>query len=219
MHCKTLLISLLALAGSPAFADVGAGLQVGTTGYGADVGYQISERFGARVGYSTLDYSRSMHNTDVKYDAKLKISSFRALADYEIGSGFRVSGGLMFNDNKININGRPNGNTYTINGNTYQANDVGSFAGSIKLGNNVAPYLGLGYGMIAQKGFGFFADLGVMYMGKSRTSLEVTCGSSLSTLQCIQLRNDAEAERRKVEDKAKDYKWYPVLTAGISYAF
>jgi hypothetical protein len=220
MHRTTLPAALLcALLCSPAMAETGVGLQIGTTGYGADLGYQINDRLGARVGYSAFNYSHSVHDTDVDYDGKLKLSSFRALADLELGYGFRVTGGLAFNNNRVDIDGRPSGTSYTLNGTTYQASDVGSLKGRIKLGNGAAPYLGLGYGMIGKKGLGFYADIGAMYMGKPKTTLDVTCGSALSAAQCSQLRTDAEAERQKVEDKASDYKWYPVLSAGISYAF
>lgn len=219
MYRTVLGIALLCAVSTPALAETGIGLQVGTTGYGADVGYQINERFGARLGYSAFNYSHSVNDTDVDYDGKLKLSSFRALADMELGYGFRLTGGLAFNNNRIDINARPSGGTYTLNGTTYQASDVGSLKGRVKLGNGAAPYLGLGYGMIGKKGLGFYADLGAMYMGKPKTSLDVTCGSALSAAQCSQLRNDAEAERQKVDDKAGDYKWYPVLSAGISYAF
>lgn len=216
---KNLLIALLPLCGAPAFADTGAGLQVGTTGYGFDVGQQLTNRIGARVGYSALNYSRSFHTSDVDYDGKLKLSNLRALADLELGYGFRISGGVVFGNNKVDVNGKASGGSYTINGNTYAASNIGSFTGRIKLGNGAAPYLGLGYGMIGKKGFGFYADLGAMYAGKPSTTLDITCGSALSAAQCTQLRTDADAERQKVQDKADGFKWYPVVNIGLSYAF
>ena len=41
------------------------------------------------------------------------------------GFPFRLTGGLIFNDNRINVNGQPaSNNTYTFNGHTYQASDA-----------------------------------------------------------------------------------------------
>jgi hypothetical protein len=219
MHRKTLLISLLALACSPAFADVGAGLQVGTSGYGIDLGYQLSESFGARLGYAGFNYSKSMNSTDVDYDAKLKMSATKVLIDWDIAHGFRISGGLVFNSNKVDVTGRPTGGVYTINGHTYQGSEVGSLDGQIKPSNSVAPYLGIGYGMIGKSGLGFFADLGAYYQGKLSTNVNVTCGTALSAAQCTQLRSDVAVEQQKVQDKINGYKWYPVLSIGLSYAF
>lgn len=219
MRKHTLLAALFLFTSSAAFAQVGGGVQVGTTGAGVDFGYQFSDSLGGRIGYSGFNYSRKTHTSDVDYDAKLKLSSLRLLADWDLGAGFRVTGGVVYNNNKVDVTGQAANGTYTLNGNTYQASDIGNFTGRVKLGDGFAPYLGVGYGMIAKKGLGLYADLGVMYQGKAKTSLNVTCGSALNASQCTQLQNDAEVERQKVQDKLNGYNWYPVVSVGVSYAF
>lgn len=218
MRCKQLLIALLPLCSAPAFADTGVGLQLGTTGYGFDVSQKLTDSISARVGYSWFNYSHSFNTSDVDYDGKIKISNLRALADLELAFGFRLTGGLVFGSNEVKVGGRSKGGSYTINGNTYTTGDIGSFTGRVKLGRGAAPYLGVGYGIVSKKGFGFYADVGAMYVGTTRTTLDITCGSALEAAVCSQLKNDAEAERQKVQSKI-DFKWYPVLNIGLSYAF
>lgn len=215
---------LLALSVTSAFADesrMGVGLQVGTTGYGIDAAYKINDRVSARVGYAALDYSRSRNINNVDYDAKLKLSSFKLLADIGIGGGFRFSVGAVVHDNKVDVHGKPSSGSYTLNGNTYQASDIGNLDGRVKFGSGLAPYVGVGYGTLANHdaGLGFYADLGAMYQGKSKTSLNANCGSALSGAQCDQLKADVAVEEKKVNDKIDSYKWFPVLAVGLYYNF
>jgi len=46
------------------------------------------------------------------------------------------------------------------------------------------------------------------------------CGPSIvGTPTCIQLQQDIEAEERDINDDIDKYKWWPVVTIGISYRF
>ncbi|HJW54208.1 MAG TPA: hypothetical protein VJ577_02955 [Burkholderiaceae bacterium] len=58
-----------------------------------------------------------------RYDCKLKLQSFDALLHWFPGDNqFRLSGGIVYNGNKIDAVGKPNASgSYTINGNTYSA--------------------------------------------------------------------------------------------------
>jgi hypothetical protein len=220
MQKKPFLAALFLLSCGSAFAQVGAGLQVGTTGFGTDLGYQISDSLGVRVGYSGFHYSKSANTSDVQYDGTLKISSFHLLADWDLGRGFRVTGGLAYNDNKIDVTGNATNGTYVINGVSYPSSSIGSLTGHVKLGDGVAPYLGVGYGMLGKtKGLGFYADLGVMYQGKAKTTLSATCGSAVSASQCSSLMTNLDSEQQQLQDKMNKYSWYPVATVGVSYSF
>jgi hypothetical protein len=219
MQYKMIAAILIAGFSASAMADIGVGIEAGTTGYGADLAYKLSDSVGARIGYTGLNYSRSMSDTDIKYDAKLKLSNLKAVADWNLIGGFRLTGGLYVHDNKVDLNGEPNGSTYTINGDTYQASQIGSVKGRVKFGSSVSPYLGIGYGMIADKGFGFFADVGAIYLGKAKVSVDASCGSAMPASTCAQLQSDVEHERQKVYDKLNGYRFWPVVSVGVSYAF
>ena len=213
-----LLVSGLAAAGSA--SALGIGVRAGTTGVGADLGFGIVPTLSARIGYSALSYSRDVDVTDIRYDGDLKLSNLSALLDFSPLPGpFRITGGLIFNDNKVDVTGRPSNGTYTINGVSYPSTAVGSLSGSVKSGNRAAPYLGIGYGSVAGFGVNFYFDLGVMFQGRPEAGLSVTCGSALSAAQCTQLRTDVAAEQARLQNEVRNFRYYPVANIGVTIGF
>ena len=211
------LVAALAAAG-PAHA-AGVGLRVGTLGYGGDFGWSLVPSLNARLGYSTYSHNSDVTTTDVKYDGKLKLQNLPLLVDFSPFGPFHLTAGIVGNRNRIDVTGTPTNGTFTINGVTHPASDVGSLSGKIKLGNSAAPYLGIGWGNVAGRGVNFYADLGIMYQGSPKADLNVTCGSTLNATQCGQLQSQVEAEERSLEDKIKKYKYYPVINIGLTIGF
>lgn len=202
-------------------ADLGLSVSAGTTGLGAHVIVPLQKQLDARVGASILNYSYDGSTSSVDYDFKLKLKTIDALLDwYPSTGGFRVTGGIVYNGNKITANGRPSASgSYTLNGNTYTAANAGSLNGQIDF-RNFAPYLGIGWGNAAadKGGFGFNADLGVLFQGAPRTSL-VNNGCTAPAPICAQLATDVAAENQRLNDEVKDFKAYPVLRVGVNYRF
>jgi hypothetical protein len=197
----------------------GVGVRAGTTGIGGDVGWSVAPTLNARIGYSALSWNHHLRETDVRYNAKLKLSNLSALLDWSPLGPFRLTGGIVGNNNKYDLSGTPSGGTFTVNGTTYQASDVGNFGGTIKSGKSLVPYLGVGYGNVAGMGVNFYFDLGVMLQGSPKASLSANCGSALSASQCAQLQSDVAAEGRNLQDSLKRFKYYPVANIGITIGF
>jgi hypothetical protein len=198
----------------------GAGLRAGTTGIGGDIGFSLMPTLSARVGYSGLSYSRTVDVTDVNYDGTLRLSNVNLLLDFSPLPGpFRVTGGFILNDNKVDVTGRPTNGTYTLNGIAYPAAAVGSLTGEIKAGNRAAPYLGIGYGNVAGFGLNFYFDLGVMFQGTPSASLSATCGAGVPSSACSQLQRDVAAEQTKLQNEISGFKYYPVANIGITFGF
>jgi len=197
----------------------GIGLRAGTTGLGGDIGWEVAPTLSARIGYSALSFKKNIDSNDVHYDGKVKLSNLSGLLDWGVLGPMRLTGGVILNDNRYDVNGQPSNGTFTLNGNTYQASQVGSVNGTVKSGRAVAPYLGIGYGNVAGKGVNFYFDLGVMFMGSPKATLNASCGSGLSASQCSQLQNDTAEESRRLEDKLNRYKYYPVANVGVTIGF
>lgn len=214
-----ILIAAAALAGAGGANAFGVGVKAGTTGVGGDVGFGLVPTLSARIGYSYLSFSTTIDDTDVKYDAKPKLSNGNLFLDWSPLGPFRVTGGLIFNDNKISVTGTPSGGTYTINDTVYSASDIGSLTGTIKSGNQAAPYLGIGYGNVAGAGVNFYFDLGVMFQGSPKASLTATCGPTLSAAQCSQLQSNVVAEQTNLQDSVTRFKYYPVASIGVTIGF
>jgi hypothetical protein len=191
----------------------GVGLRAGTTGVGGDIGWNLAPTLDARVGYSALSFGHTLNSTDVRYDAKLKLSNLSLLLDFSPLGPFRFTGGLIANNNKYDLSGT--GTSYRINGHPYSASEVG-LSGTVKSGRSLAPYLGIGYGNVARAGVNFYFDLGIMFMGSPKASLVASCGGSAN---CAQLRNDLNAEQARIQDDLRRFKYYPVANIGLTIGF
>lgn len=218
----TALAATAALVSVPAQArDFGLTGSVGTTGLSLHLSTAVTSSVNARVGFNFLHYSHDIDTNNVNYDTKLKLQGLEALADYfPMGNPFRISAGIVYNGNKFEARGVPRSNgTYTLNGRTYTAASVGALEGTIDF-RNFAPYLGIGWGNAAsaQKGWGFSADLGVMFQGSPRTSLTNT-GCTAPAAICAQIASDVAAENRNLNDEVKDFRYFPVVRVGAIYRF
>ncbi|NMM28292.1 MAG: hypothetical protein HHJ12_13635 [Glaciimonas sp.] len=181
----------------------------------------VQPQLNARVGLNYLDYSYSGATSSVDYDFKLKLTTVDALLDYyPTSSNFRLTGGLVYNGNKITANAKSNATgSYTLNNKIYDAASAGKIDGKIDF-RKVAPYLGIGWGnAVAQDGgWGFTSDLGVMFQGSPDTSLTNSGCTALQAI-CTDLANSVAVENVSLADKASKFKAYPVLRVGLSYKF
>lgn len=205
-------------AGTP---DIGLYVKGGTLGIGIGVGVSITDTVSARLGYSTYKSSKVVSKTNVDYSGDLTLGGGEAMVDWHpLASGFRISGGLYFNRNKLTVHGQPSGGTFTFNGHTYTAAEIGTVNGDVKY-KSVAPYLGLGWGDAAEKsaGFSFFGDAGVMFQGNPDATLHTQCGAGVPALQCAQITADVAVEESDLNDKVSNTKFWPVLSVGVAYRF
>jgi hypothetical protein len=177
----------------------GIGLRAGTTGLGADFGWGIAPTLGGRIGVSGGSFSTDVDTSEVNYDADVKLANVNGFLDWSPLGPFRISAGLIANNNKVDITGTARdpalaGNTVT---------------GRIEPEHSVAPYLGIGYGNVWTAGINFYFDLGVMFQGTPKVSLN--CSPGLAA-RCA-------AEEERVREEVKRYKYYPVLNLGITIGF
>ncbi len=199
----------------------GVTARVSTLGLGLEVGTQIDDFVALRLGYNGFSYNRSQAYQAVDYDAKLKMSSVAALADFYPGkrTGLHLTAGFLFNSNKVSATGKPNssgeGQTYQFNGVTYSATDVGSLNGSLTF-NKTSPYLGIGFTRPYGGGSGLklVTEIGVVFQGKPHLSLDRSGG-----IANAQLDADLAAQRDKTQSDVNKFQYYPVAAIGIAYAF
>ena len=195
-----------ALIVSGAAQAVGVGVRAGTTGIGADLAWGIAPTISARIGYSALKWGYDVDTSNASYDGDLKLSNLSGMLDFHpLGPSFRLTGGVIFNDNKYEATGRPSG-------------IPGSFNAQVEPGRRAAPYIGIGWGNVAGAGINFYADLGVMFMGSPKAKLSANCGG-LSAGDCSTLQSRVAAEEGRLEDELKGFKAYPVLNLGLTIGF
>lgn len=198
---RVVLAAILAASAGAAQAG-GIGIRAGTTGLGADLGFEIAPTLGGRVGVSAMQVNTHTDTSEVRYDAKAKVLTGALLLDWSPLGPFRISGGFMPNDNKIDLSGQSSGGSFPA-GTT--------FSGTVKPDKSFAPYLGVGYGNVWTRGVNFYFDLGVMFQGSPQVSLSASCGASC--------QSQVDAERQRVQDKVDKYKYYPVANIGLTIGF
>lgn len=190
--------------------------KIGTLGYGGEMTFGISDSFSSRIGVNAFFYRYNAKSNLLNYDFKLKLQTVSAIADwYPFSGSFRTSVGLFYNNNKLKFRANPTGGSFSINGVNYSATQVGSFAGTMSF-DKTASYAGIGWGnpVAKQKGWGIVSDMGVLFQGKPQFDLVATC---TDPLVCAQLSADTEAERIKLKKNLKFFRWWPVVSFGISY--
>lgn len=196
-------------------------ISAGTTGFSLHLAMPLNDRLSVRLGANMLDRDKSEQTRSVDYDFQLKLRTIDVLLDYyPAAHGFRLTSGLMFNGNRIDAAGLPNASgSYVINDRRYSASEAGRLDGRIDF-RNLAPYFGLGWGKAprAEKGWGIALDVGAMLQGKPRVAL-ATSGCSLPQPMCAQLAEDVSVERASLGDKVDNFRFYPVIRAGVTYRF
>ncbi len=221
MLLKSTLVSAALLLGlSPASlagtGDVALGIKAGTTGLGGEVTIGILPHLNARTGYNAFSYDGSATKDDNEYSYNLKLGNLPLLVDwYPLPGGFRISGGLMINNNKIDATAKPSG-SYKIGDTTYPAAAIGNLTGKIDF-NSSAPYLGIGFGNAVGRGIplSLSLDLGVMFQGTPKVSLAASGPiASDPTFQA-----NLAKEENNIKDTTDNIKYYPVIALGMAYRF
>ncbi len=194
------------------------GAKVSTLGVGFEVSRMFGDAFALRGVFNGYRTGLRENVNDVDYKGKLDLKSAGLIADWHpLGTGFRVSAGLLVNRSELRIDARPNSRTFELAGKTYDASDVGAAEGDAHV-NSVSPYLGVGFGgaLGGDAKFGVSLDLGVMFQGEPKFDMNVTCGASVPVRQCARLTNDIEEERQQFEHDTKKLSYYPLLSVGIT---
>jgi hypothetical protein len=199
--------------------------EISTLGVGATVTKSITPNVNAKLGINGLGISRDVSLSDVDYKADFNLFNVSTLADYHPwkNGGFRLTGGLVFQDNNIEGTGKAkNGGKININGVDYDTTtQLTSVKARVSLGNSVAPYIGIGWGNTVKPGkrWGFSANLGAMFAGSPKVVLTPEFGPGATPALKDQINNNIEAERKKQESDLNWLNVYPVFSLGVSYQF
>jgi hypothetical protein len=223
MKAKLLALALCGSFAATAQADgVGVYINGGTTGFGLGLAGAASENVTTRLSFDTWKRTVTKNDSNGNYNVDLKLQNVAALADwYPFSGAFRATFGLVANGNKATLTATPTGGFYTFNGNQYPSNYVDSFSGEMKF-NSTAPYLGIGWGnpVAKDKTWGLVSDIGVLFQGSPKITSTVNCSSAaVSAGQCSALQSSVAAAAAQSETDLKNYKYWPVISIGVSYHF
>ena len=215
-----------ALLAVPGRAEVALGGKVGSLGLGLELTVGLSPQWNARLGANGFNYTDDRRRAGhLEYDATAKLRTATALLDWHPGgSGFRLSGGLVYNDTRIDGSSLvPASGNYDIGGVMVPVSLVGTLDGRIDF-DRVVPYAGVGWGNAVAPGrkVGFFLDAGVIFQGKGKVTLtpNIPAGSPLNdpTARAV-LDILLRQEENDIQKDVADYTLYPVVSIGLTYRF
>lgn len=185
---------------------------------GVFIGYAqpLNESFTVRADVATLG-SRSADGREegIDYDGKINLHRAGVFADwFPAQGGFRITGGLTFNDAKVKLTARGDGGTINIGGQDYVFTPADRFDVRVKY-PSVTPYLGIGYGhhRTGATGWAFHFDVGASY-GKPKVR-----GGVSGPAAALVRDEDVEQELDELRDSVEKYRVLPQLSVGASYRF
>ncbi|MEN8626029.1 hypothetical protein [Psychrobacter proteolyticus] len=205
--------------------------EVGTLGYGANIGWSLNEKTELQAGWAGGDvadlFGGDFDADDVNYDVDSDFSNpYLGVQLRPTGNWFTVGAGIIVPDNDFDVTANSEGGTYKINDVSYNADDVGTLQGTMEHRNKLAPYATIGFRPNITNNFGLFGEIGAAYMGKTDATVNATDPDSLvsisngvtdvpSGLTAGDVANLAEQE---LEDK--DWlEWLPIVKVGATYRF
>jgi hypothetical protein len=194
-------------------------VQGGTQGVGVGAALSINSMFGLHADFNGLNFSHNFTFGGNLYEDDVHLRQGGIYGDFFPWSsnGFRLTGGVRFNDDHLTAVSTPTNGTYDFAGKHYPAYP-GEFATAEVRYPTAMPYFGIGYGHQAtSKGFGIIADLGVAY-GIPDSSY--TLSPTLVRLAGPAGSNEiASTGLQELKQKVSPYRWYPVVQIGLSYRF
>src|SRR5436305_11810508 len=121
-------LCLFTLAGRPAGAATAVSLTAGSLGGGVELTQSFSPYLDGRLGFHGASLTqRDRRVADVRYDATAKARTGTAFLDWHpVASGFRLTGGLVYNGSRLEGSSLPPpGGTFRIGGLDVPSSQVG----------------------------------------------------------------------------------------------
>ncbi len=210
--------TLIALAALTLAAAANAGevyTGIGTHGVMLGFAQALSPQFTVRGDFGTLgSREKNEREEGIDYEGKVTYNRAGVFGDWFpfAGGGFRFTGGVTFNNMKVDLVAKGNGTPVTIGNNSYPTDSSDRLNVKIEF-PKTTPYLGLGYGHQLSTGWGFVFDLGAS-IGKAKVT-ESHSGTNFSQVP----QSDIDAELAEIRDGVGKIKAIPMIAIGFNYRF
>ncbi len=209
--------------------------EVGTLGYGANIGWGLNETTELQAGWAGGDvadlFGGDFDANDINYDVDTDFSNpYLGVQLRPAANWFTVGAGIIVPDNDIDVRANAEGEGYySIDGNKFYAgnatleqslaedfggDNVGNLEGSIEHRNKLAPYLTVGFRPNITNNFGVFGELGAAYMGKVDANVRYTGEGG----NAVAAQDAALQAEKDLEDKSW-LEWMPIVKVGATYRF
>ena len=219
--------------------NIGVGAKAGSLGTGMELSLSLTQTINLRLGVTNVDYSTSETldlndaatgtQATIDSDLDLNFGATMLMLDWYVFDGtFHVTAGMVKNDSEAELSGIIRGATVTFDGQTYDVTQDftdPSMSGTVKLGSDYEPYLGIGWGRKAgdEPGFALSVELGVVLLSPSvdlrAPTLDPNGPAANNGKTQAQLDAEVDAAESAANDDLSDLEAWPVISVGLNYAF
>lgn len=200
-------------------------LTISTMGPGVEYTHPINESFAVRAGLSGISVEDTTMERSIEYNTSFTAQNTHMLFDYHVGGSiFRMSTGVFNMNNVLSLSAISN-DSIIIGQTTFNGSDIGSLDGTFSFKGTV-PYVGLGLAQspASDSSLGMSIDIGLVSAPSITGSLDFVCADNPSAPAiCNEISSEIENEnallQAEFDKQAKDLKFLPVISAGLSYKF
>ncbi|WP_298909432.1 hypothetical protein [uncultured Psychrobacter sp.] len=209
--------------------------EIGTLGYGANIGWSLNEKTELQAGWAggdVSDFSSHVNVNDIRYnidDADFS-NPYLGVQLRPMANWFTMGAGIIVPDNDIEVSAEGKNNIFKVGDVDYTAADVGTLKGTIEHRNKLAPYATIGFRPNITNNFGLFGEIGAAYMGKTDATVRADGDSTdkvgyIDSTGAVDKANStvtrgdvAASAQNELEDK-NYLEWMPIVKVGATYRF
>ena len=196
------------------------GYKAGTLGLGVDVSYAFNSTFALRGSFNTFSAFKNIKYEDKYFNTFGLIHNNGLLLDvHPWQNAFFFSWGAFNSNSKIDLKYKPKSKAIIVGDHTYPAMQIGDVKTSIKLRRKINPYFGFGLNSMDKNNrWHFLLDVGAIYTDTPKATIHAVASKGFEALQPV-LDNESKIENKKLNQKIKKFKFYPVISVGVGYKF
>lgn len=211
------------LGAAPAWAETAFGVRAGTPGAGVELTTGLASRIDLRLALAGWDQDLTVTTDDVRYDGTLELRHALALLDWHPAGGvFRLTAGVAFNEDALDATASVVELVADEVPDLPPGLDLGVLRGHAE-GDQVAPYLGFGWGdpLGGDGGWSFAFDVGAIRLGSPDVSLELDTPLPVDSIPGLRELVDEflAAEEAALREEVGDYDLLPVVSFSVGYRF
>lgn len=220
--------STIANSGKTAFSALtnpaAVSVELGSLGYGANVGWAVNENTELQIGWAGGNVTDLVDGdfqvSGVTYDLKTKLSNpYIGVQMRPAANWFTVGAGIIVPDNKITATAqRGQDETITVNGEEYNIYNA-TITAELEHKNKLAPYLTVGFRPNLNNNWGVFGEIGAAYMGETEATVRVVNGTVTQNSTAIASNSTFEEDAKADIENEDWYEWYPIVKLGVTYRF
>jgi hypothetical protein len=213
---RALVFGVCLLPAAAAWAgDNAVGIKAGALGLGVEYTRNLSDRWAVRGGINGSQIGYDSQESGIDYQFHLVWDSLAVGVDlYPFKSPFRLTAGILRNDNGLRAESRPTSDI-TIGNTSYTPAEVGVLTGTVGF-KQTSPFVGLGWDWSRKRRhFGMSLDLGVLDQGSPKVALR----GSGTLLGDPSFQQDIATEEAQLRDSLHSLNMIPYLTVGFVFRF